>query len=458
VGSVLLIGLFLVAVCAVGTVIARATLRFLARQDSVVPHNAPQHPEVVITLVHGTWARNATWTRASSPLCSALRAEFPRMLIVPFTWSGANTMRARDKGSQALAAHIRDFIFRHPSARHYIIAHSHGGNIAMYALREDDLRRRFDGLVCLSTPFLHVRPREIPPVAKFALAGSALMLPLILREALSDWCCPAGPAMVDWLSVPLAIAVGIGLMNVLPASAARASRRLALPRLDSTRCLLIRAAGDEASAALGALQLMNWLTMVLWVKPAELLQAGYDSAVTWSESLARFNRHFAWTLGISIICAAVGAGTADSAPGWLASGLLKAGLVAGSLSLVFFIVRGAPGNFLLYGFFLLGVLFAPLPLLLALVLLPFGPGLAPFATLLDVSAEPTPPGSWQVHQLPTHPPHEPTPLMHSASYQLPEAISLIVSWIRERQNVEQQPTPEMATHRAGSESGATGYT
>jgi hypothetical protein len=449
-GLVLLIGLFLVAICAVGTVIARATFRFLTRQDLVVPHYAPQHPEVVITLVHGTWARNATWTRAGSPLCSALRTEFPRVLIVPFVWSGANTMRARDKGSQALSAHIRDFILRHPNARHYVIAHSHGGNLAMYALREDDLRRRVDGLVCLSTPFLHVRPREIPPVAKFALAGSALMLPLILREALADWCCPAGPALVDWLSVPLALAVGIGLMKVLPASAARASRRLALPRVDPTRCLLIRAAGDEASAALGALQLMNWLTMVVWVKPAELLQAGYDRAARWSESLGRFNRPFGWTFGVSIVCVAVGAGTADSAPGWLASALLNAGLVAGSLSLVFFIVRGAPGDFQLYGFFFLGMLFAPLPLLLALVLLPFGPGLAPFATLLDVSAEPTPPGSWQVHQLPTHPPHEPTPLMHSASYQLPEAVGLIVAWIRERQNVEQHLTPEMATQLDGS--------
>ena len=106
------------------------------------------------------------------------------------------------------------------------------------------------------------------------------------------------------------------------------------------------------------------------------------------------------------------------------------------LALLFVSIRGAPSYFLLFGFFLLGMMFTPLPVLLAFVLLPFGPGLAPFATLLELSAEPTPSGSWQVHQLPTQPSDEPIQLMHSASYQLPEAIGLIVSWVGSRNDVK----------------------
>ena len=429
-----LLGLFLVGAAAVGAVIVRAVAGALRRRHVLVPHDAPKQPDAVITLVHGTWAQNASWTGANSPLCSALRAAFPNVLLVPFRWSGANTLRARHNGSQALSAHLRSFIGSHPAARHYIIAHSHGGNVAMYALREDDLRRRIDGLVCLSTPFLQVRRRETPLVARFALVGAAVMLPLILRESAVNWCCPSAPPIVDWVTVPLAIAAGIGLLVGVPAAAARASLRSTLPGVQPNRCLLIRATGDEAAAALGALQLMNWIATVLWVKPAEFLQASYDTTLDWSASLAHYTRPLVWTAGLSIVCLGVGVGFAGSAPGWLGAALRIAGLLGGSLVLVAAIVRAAPGHFLLYGFLLLGILFAPLPVLLAVLLLPFGPGLAPFATLLEVSAEPTPPGSWQVHQLPTHPAGAPIPLMHSASYQLPEAIALIVAWLRIRRN------------------------
>ena len=153
-GFITATALFLLAVTAIGSVVIRAVLRALARRRFVAEHRASQDPDAVITLIHGTWARDASWTQPDSQLCVALRAAFPQAWLVPFVWSGANTMAGRRKGSQALVTHLRASIHRHPDAHHYIIAHSHGGNIAMYALREDDIKRRVDGVVCLSTPLI----------------------------------------------------------------------------------------------------------------------------------------------------------------------------------------------------------------------------------------------------------------------------------------------------------------
>jgi hypothetical protein len=392
----------------------------------------PEHPAVVITLVHGTWAPKAAWTREGSPLCAALRHAFPDAVLTRLRWSGGNTLRARRHAADALTRHLRSMIASHPNAHHFIITHSHGGNVAMYALRDGQLEGRIHGLVCLSTPFLHVRPRAVPPIAAFALVAAALMLPLIVREAAMDWCCPAAPLAADLVTVALAVASGVALIVLVPRAAARASAMLKAPAIDPDTCLLIRVAGDEASAALGALQLINWFTTVLWVKPAELLRAGYDAAVAWSATLARYTRHVVWVLAGALLSMIASVQLANAALPQFGSALWILGLAGLAVALIFAVVRAAPGHRLFYGFFLFGILFAPLPILLALVLVPFGPGLAPLATLLDVTAEPTPPGLWELHQLPTHAPATPVPLMHSASYQLPEAIELIVGWLRQR--------------------------
>jgi hypothetical protein len=46
-----------------------------------------------------------------------------------------------------------------PDATQVLIAHSHGGNVCLAALRDKDTRTAVQGLACLSTPFVNVRPR-----------------------------------------------------------------------------------------------------------------------------------------------------------------------------------------------------------------------------------------------------------------------------------------------------------
>lgn len=77
-----------------------------------------------------------------------------------------------------------------PSAKHILIGHSHGGNVALYALREPLVANAVKRLVLLGTPFLTVRPRTFDAAAAFAamtlgLFGvlPAILLPIVVGVA-----------------------------------------------------------------------------------------------------------------------------------------------------------------------------------------------------------------------------------------------------------------------------------
>ena len=108
-------------------------------------------PELTVTLIHGTGARGAPWTQRGSPLWRDLQTRFGAAVIDRFDWSGDNNSFARLGAGAELAKHLENLKQRHASARHYLVAHSHGGNVALYAAA----RTKVDGIVCLATPFIH---------------------------------------------------------------------------------------------------------------------------------------------------------------------------------------------------------------------------------------------------------------------------------------------------------------
>ena len=111
--------------------------------------------DIVLTLIHGTWARHAPWTLPGSPLRKALADRLgDRITFETLEWSGANTHRARREAAQKLRAQLKDSIADHPLARHFLVAHSHGGNVALYAMADATLRQHVDGIACLNSPFL----------------------------------------------------------------------------------------------------------------------------------------------------------------------------------------------------------------------------------------------------------------------------------------------------------------
>jgi hypothetical protein len=80
-----------------------------------------------------------------------------------------------------------------------------------------------------------------------------------------------------------------------------------------------------------------------------------------------------------------------------------------------------------------GIVTGPLPLLLALLIAPFGWELALTCVQIEVTAEATPPGTYTVHHLADTRSVDAgsgIDLDHSRSYNDPAAIEIIVKWMR----------------------------
>jgi hypothetical protein len=116
-----------------------------------------------VTLVHGTFAREADWVKDDSflsrSILDSLGAE--TTLVVPFSWSGSNSHAARILAGEELRQHLHRLQSIAPSARHHIIAHSHGGNVVLYATRNRKIRNLVESVVFLGTPFIHAAPRTL---------------------------------------------------------------------------------------------------------------------------------------------------------------------------------------------------------------------------------------------------------------------------------------------------------
>ena len=96
--------------------------------------------------------------------------------FAPFVWSGRNTHTARIAGGLALRRALRERVRQFPAARHLLIAHSHGGNVAVYGLRGFTGAERVSGLVCLGTPFIRCEPHDLAEVAAAWRRGTGRVL------------------------------------------------------------------------------------------------------------------------------------------------------------------------------------------------------------------------------------------------------------------------------------------
>ena len=129
----------------------------------------PSETRQIVTLVHGTFSPHARWMRDGGSLCDQLRA-MPNTRLSRFCWSGSNTHSARLKAGKELAIHLRQLIRDFPGARQFVAAHSHGGNVALYAMDDDDSpdgvklgeNECIGGVITLATPFLVLRKRLLP--------------------------------------------------------------------------------------------------------------------------------------------------------------------------------------------------------------------------------------------------------------------------------------------------------
>lgn len=165
-----------------------------AEQISLVP--APEPQPVAIFLVHGTFDGVHDWDKIvagkvtfASELRSAFEAESCE--IIPSLWSGTLNHNDRMQAASALARQIDSP--EYASHRIFIVAHSHGGNIALAACGL--IERQVEALACLATPHVYLSTR--------ADDGSLLPLPVYCSEAacqhVDDLLClkPQSDSVVD---------------------------------------------------------------------------------------------------------------------------------------------------------------------------------------------------------------------------------------------------------------------
>lgn len=267
------------------------------------------HP-LLITLVHGTWPRGffprivrfkqrvrelvwrrqpwdppPFWFEEGSPFLARLSAELGDVphKITPLLWSGANSIFVRDTTAQALAEHLSAEHAEHPQATQLVIAHSHGGNIALRALHRLKQHNTSPSyaesanplFVTLATPFIEVHPADFgrrPFYVRAAVLGAA-WLPLVIF----------GPVWLPFISTPdksgvfssfafwilafllLWLLWWYWLSHRVPArqnkvKALREATRLGeIVLLQSRRLLVIRALDDEASLGLAVGTIGNYL-------------------------------------------------------------------------------------------------------------------------------------------------------------------------------------------------------
>ncbi len=131
------------------------------------------HPaQTIVVLIHGTKLlhfskrsrseEGANWTAKESDFRTKL-ASYLQGIVVDdaFRWSGANSHTARMQAGDELAGHLRGVHVEYPAARIAILAHSHGGTVALYAMQRLGKPAYISDLIFMNTPFLECRKRNL---------------------------------------------------------------------------------------------------------------------------------------------------------------------------------------------------------------------------------------------------------------------------------------------------------
>lgn len=203
---------------------------------------------LAIVLIHGTWARGAPWTREGSQLRDSLAERFGRSVdFISFPWKGSNLAGVRQRAALDLTERIKEL----PAdvGPVVLIAHSHGGNVALWALDGDqEVRRRVAAVVCLNTPFFAGLPRntEVLSIA-FSVGVAAAVGGLGFTFGL--------PGAIAFVAAFLSLLAVIFIaFKVLVPKRDGVLAQLRGPSLDDVPILCVQTTDDEASSWLAFLE------------------------------------------------------------------------------------------------------------------------------------------------------------------------------------------------------------
>jgi hypothetical protein len=383
-----------------------------------------------VTLIHGTWAKDAAWTQEDSSLAKRLSEMAGcTVRLTRFQWSGRNTFRARFRAAEELKVHIQKLERDNPSAPHFLIAHSHGGNVSLQAMTDPDIASLVSGVVCLSTPFLFVRPRSFSRLSAKHGTFMAIVALLLFFLDYRFESVMSNASRILMAGIALMFAV-IGCLILYGRKLEQLSSRLADAVNPSTpeigKMLVVRSIGDEALGALSGMQFAGW---VVW----RLLKFSESVCLTISRPLhaLRDDSHVSYrVLGIlggiglfAVFISVVGLTIESSflafafpffialcAAGWGVLTLRKAIAEMFEIMTQLALVTLAP--------------------ILAFVAIPFGPEAAVFSILTEIIPEMSPIGRHEVIQLDLA--HTTKGLRHSEAYLNKTAIEATIQWIEQK--------------------------
>jgi hypothetical protein len=235
------------------------------------------HSDVThITLIHGTFAPGADWTQPGSRLRNKIAEEFGGRVEFhsDFRWRGLPSHIDRHVAGKRLRSYMLDLTAGHPG-RHFIIGHSHGGLVSLYAVRDQELAKRIEGIVSLSTPYLIARPRELSVLGMtaaifggLAFVGVPAMLAKVPFAAYLDSSLPwwlGVPIFAVGLAVPmLMLGILAGIMLGVERLSAWFLETMRIPRVHSDRLLIVRGPSDEATSLINLFQGLELLVTALW--------------------------------------------------------------------------------------------------------------------------------------------------------------------------------------------------
>lgn len=419
---------------------------------------------IVVSLVHGTFGRlpggDADWTREGSVLRRSLAAALgDDVAFIPFRWSGMNWPSARYRAASRLRDHFGETARRYPERSHYVVAHSHGGNVCLYALRDAGRAGTAvpRGVVCLSTPFIAAQPRPITLfrfiatyavllVTFFAVVANLMgrVLPVLVPDV-----NPANSVLYAlvlnevWLEFLLCAVLGWYATHGLVRLARERRDKIAIDAV-TVPVRIYRSIADEASELLATSSFFSWLGAIAWsiASAITIAVAGVFVVVLLAPVLLLVG-------ALLMIERLVGSSAIRSHVNNVARSRRFWTIV---------VTAGTMAAFGVWGFFLAGTRFGTAEMSYAMFVAALMAAVISFSALsglgygltapfLEVTAEATPVGSWEVHlfaartwatdgsAIERSPDRaaKPPSLAHSAAYGDETVLSSIAQWIREQE-------------------------
>jgi hypothetical protein len=291
---------------------------------------------VVLWLIHGTiFDKRPRWTAADSPfrneLAASLRIECEYRA---FEWSGGNSHAARIAGGREFASVLRHAIDDDPVAAHYVIAHSHGGNVVMYALREfGGVPRQLIGVATLGTPFIRILRRPVPRRVRLVSTVVALAVTIGLARSVRPLLRPIDRALAELIRGPVsALLMLIGVAAVMVGALylvarwiearfgpwlvrrayrlqSAAVRRLRFGRYRDLHILCVQTRGDEARFGIAAGRALGEGGHLPWhrvtTKPAFAIWLIDWAAVTVWVGIRLLESHLQWRIPLGKVLIAM---------------------------------------------------------------------------------------------------------------------------------------------------------